>query len=429
MRLLGSWVGQAALVALSNVLGVNIAVVQGGDTGEVDIQHITPFETHDESPRRSIVLAYLYSGHYDAASSRDDQSNPEYARWQETCRRRDEASERLAKRLADSEVHPQNADKASVQLARRLADEEAYSQQEVSEQLALRRASEESYSQHALSSQPTSTSVSSSTDSVTNDHSRSGTQSVRQTRTMTGTPSQHDRPERREVDTTRGTRHDGREFFPVKYIPEKLAGRKSSRPHDGCDDDLPDENIPSVRGSRTPGRDTKPVRRGQTDRREVVPTQVQARTQTSRQRTHGHRSDLDNSDFHSIVRPIVTGRDIESTHDRNSGCSYVRYTTVKLSGKKSSCPYNGSDDDLPEQSLSSVRGSRTPDRDARTVRRRQTHRREVVPTQVQTRTQTSRQRTSGRRNNSDDFDFNNIVRPIATDRDVQSITDNNIWLK
>ena len=121
MRLLGSWPGLAALVALANVLGVNIAVVQGGDTGGVDIQHIAPFETDDKCFDCGIVLSYLYCGHYDAASYLDYTRNPEYAKWQEQNKRRDEASERLARRLAD--------DDASEKLARQLVEEEPCSQE------------------------------------------------------------------------------------------------------------------------------------------------------------------------------------------------------------------------------------------------------------------------------------------------------------
>ena len=121
MRLLGSWPGLAALVALANVLGINIAVVQGGDTGGVDIQHIAPFETDDKCFDCGIVLSYLYCGHYDAASYRDYMRNPEYAKWQEQNKRRDEASEQLAKRLAD--------DDASEKLARQLVEKEPCSQE------------------------------------------------------------------------------------------------------------------------------------------------------------------------------------------------------------------------------------------------------------------------------------------------------------
>ena len=105
MRLLGSWPGLAALVALANVLGVNIAVVQGGDTGGLDIQHIAPFETDDKCFDCGIVLSYLYCGHYDAASYLNYMRNPEYAKWQEQNMQRDEASERLARRLADEDAH------------------------------------------------------------------------------------------------------------------------------------------------------------------------------------------------------------------------------------------------------------------------------------------------------------------------------------
>ena len=50
---LGAWPGQAAIVALANIFSTNIALIQGGDKGDIDIQHITPFET---PPEKTVVL-------------------------------------------------------------------------------------------------------------------------------------------------------------------------------------------------------------------------------------------------------------------------------------------------------------------------------------------------------------------------------------
>ena len=79
---LGAWPGQAAVVALANIFAINIVVIQGGDKGFLDIQHISPFETPAEDEEQtSIILAYLYHGHYDAVVDTPDLPNPDYEKW------------------------------------------------------------------------------------------------------------------------------------------------------------------------------------------------------------------------------------------------------------------------------------------------------------------------------------------------------------
>ncbi len=86
----GAWPGQAAIIALANIFSINIAVIQGGDHGDIDIQHISPFETSAdyESDQGSVILAYLYNGHYDVVVDQPNQPNPEYEAWlaSKTCR-------------------------------------------------------------------------------------------------------------------------------------------------------------------------------------------------------------------------------------------------------------------------------------------------------------------------------------------------------
>ena len=44
-------------------------MIQGGDQGTVDIQHVSPWEGEGEDgveQQGGVLLAYLYSGHYDA---------------------------------------------------------------------------------------------------------------------------------------------------------------------------------------------------------------------------------------------------------------------------------------------------------------------------------------------------------------------------
>ncbi len=100
----GVWANQAALVALANVLDINIAVIQGGDRGVIDIQHITPFETSvTEGIDNGIMLAYLYDGHYDAVSSEADTPNPEYKEWVDRVRREVDSDEQFARALDEEE--------------------------------------------------------------------------------------------------------------------------------------------------------------------------------------------------------------------------------------------------------------------------------------------------------------------------------------
>ena len=97
---LGVWPGQAAIVALSNILRANVAVIQGGDKGDIDIQHISPFETESQSEEGSIILAYLYNGHYDAIVEQPHLENPDFEAWTLRCKRDMDASEALARQLA-----------------------------------------------------------------------------------------------------------------------------------------------------------------------------------------------------------------------------------------------------------------------------------------------------------------------------------------
>ncbi len=79
----GAWAGQAAIVALANIFSINIAVVQGGDKGDIDIQHISPFESPmDGDEQGSVILAYMYNGHFDAVVDQEDVPNPDYETWQ-----------------------------------------------------------------------------------------------------------------------------------------------------------------------------------------------------------------------------------------------------------------------------------------------------------------------------------------------------------
>ena len=78
----GGWGGQAALVALSNLLGISIFVHLGGDKGKFEMQEISPHFALDDSSAIEIVrLAYLSCGHYDAVVTEQPQSNTVYDTW------------------------------------------------------------------------------------------------------------------------------------------------------------------------------------------------------------------------------------------------------------------------------------------------------------------------------------------------------------
>ena len=75
----GVWAGQATLVALANILNVNIAIIYGGDQGNIDIQHISPDDS--TKVKKGIMISYLYTGHYDAILKEPSKQNPEYEQW------------------------------------------------------------------------------------------------------------------------------------------------------------------------------------------------------------------------------------------------------------------------------------------------------------------------------------------------------------
>jgi hypothetical protein len=96
----GVWPGQAAIVAIANVRSLNIAIVQGGDKGPIDFQHIAPFDDLPAGKEpKSVMLAYLYSGHYDGVAY-EMKVNPEYAAWRRKLRQRANADEQLAQNIA-----------------------------------------------------------------------------------------------------------------------------------------------------------------------------------------------------------------------------------------------------------------------------------------------------------------------------------------
>ena len=96
----GWWPSQAALVAMANILKVNIAVVQGGDKGDIDIQHFTPFDTPaDKGCQEGIILAYLYNGHYDAIVNEPNKRNTEYKLWLMEVEERTRQGEDLARNI------------------------------------------------------------------------------------------------------------------------------------------------------------------------------------------------------------------------------------------------------------------------------------------------------------------------------------------
>ena len=78
----GEWGGQAALVALSNLLGISIFVHLGGDKGKFEMQEISPhFDLDDSSAIEIVRLAYWSCGHYDAVVTEQPQSNTIYVTW------------------------------------------------------------------------------------------------------------------------------------------------------------------------------------------------------------------------------------------------------------------------------------------------------------------------------------------------------------
>ena len=102
---LGGWAGQAALVALTNIYGITVSVLHGGDNGNIDLQYITPFETVLNEHQGDVMLAYLYHGHYDTVVGSPNGPNPQYDAWIAHRQQQIVASEVLACELAKPVVH------------------------------------------------------------------------------------------------------------------------------------------------------------------------------------------------------------------------------------------------------------------------------------------------------------------------------------
>ncbi|XP_062983646.1 OTU domain-containing protein 1 [Elgaria multicarinata webbii] len=97
----GAWAGYPELLAMGQMLNVNIHLTTGGRPESPTVSTMAHFLGPEDPSRRSIWLSWLSNGHYDAVLDRQC-PNPEYEEWcrqTQVQRRRDEE---LAKSMAVS---------------------------------------------------------------------------------------------------------------------------------------------------------------------------------------------------------------------------------------------------------------------------------------------------------------------------------------
>ncbi|KAJ7322245.1 hypothetical protein JRQ81_018532 [Phrynocephalus forsythii] len=97
----GAWAGYPELLAMGQMLDVNIHLTTGGRPESPTVSTMTHYLGPEDPSRRSIWLSWLSNGHYDAVLDRQC-PNPEYEEWcrqTQVQRRRDEE---LAKSMAVS---------------------------------------------------------------------------------------------------------------------------------------------------------------------------------------------------------------------------------------------------------------------------------------------------------------------------------------
>ncbi|XP_061443896.1 OTU domain-containing protein 1-like [Rhineura floridana] len=97
----GTWAGYPELLAMGQMLDVNVHLTTGGRPESPTVATMTHYLGPEDPGRRSIWLSWLSNGHYDAVLDRQC-SNPEYEEWcrqTQVQRRRDEE---LAKSMAVS---------------------------------------------------------------------------------------------------------------------------------------------------------------------------------------------------------------------------------------------------------------------------------------------------------------------------------------
>uniref|UniRef100_A0A8D0C5M9 OTU domain-containing protein 1 n=1 Tax=Salvator merianae TaxID=96440 RepID=A0A8D0C5M9_SALMN len=97
----GTWAGYPELLAMGQMLNVNIHLTTGGRPESPTVSTMTHYLGPEDPSRRSIWLSWLSNGHYDAVLDRQ-YPNPEYEEWcrqTQVQRRRDEE---LAKSMAVS---------------------------------------------------------------------------------------------------------------------------------------------------------------------------------------------------------------------------------------------------------------------------------------------------------------------------------------
>ncbi|KAJ8279833.1 hypothetical protein COCON_G00068990 [Conger conger] len=97
----GAWAGYPELLAMSQMLNINIHLTTGGSLESPTVSTMVHYLGEEDTSKASIWLSWLSNGHYDVLFDRC-LANPEYESWcrqSQVQRRRDEE---LAKSMAAS---------------------------------------------------------------------------------------------------------------------------------------------------------------------------------------------------------------------------------------------------------------------------------------------------------------------------------------
>ncbi|XP_033848257.3 OTU domain-containing protein 1-like [Acipenser ruthenus] len=97
----GAWAGYPELLAMSQMLNINIHLTTGGSLESPTVSTMVHYLGDEEPSKQSIWLTWLSSGHYDTVSDRP-LPNPEYENWCRQTQVQRKRDEELAKSMAAS---------------------------------------------------------------------------------------------------------------------------------------------------------------------------------------------------------------------------------------------------------------------------------------------------------------------------------------
>ncbi|MBN3302675.1 OTUD1 protein, partial [Amia calva] len=97
----GAWAGYPELLAMSQMLTVNIHLTTGGSVESPTVSTMVHYLGEEDPSKPSIWLSWLSNGHYDVLFERP-MPNPEYESWCRQTQAQRKRDEELAKSMAAS---------------------------------------------------------------------------------------------------------------------------------------------------------------------------------------------------------------------------------------------------------------------------------------------------------------------------------------